>query len=406
MTRSAPLAAPATSTPRHRLVGASRRPLVGTFAVLALVASAGLGYLGWRGYQITKRIVGGTTVEQVTDPTSPGYMASVTPTPVHLLAVLDDEGRPRDFTVLVEGTGDEGGGDVLWVVGDLAIDTDAGKVPLEETYRSQGADAVRSMLEVIFGWGISDVTEVGPAEIASLVEPVGAVEIENPDPVRDEATGTTFAAGELTLEADEVADFLLARARGEAATNRGTRAELVWEALFEALGSSEDAAVAAGAEVLTDRGADLRAVTRNMARGAVGFRLLPVRDEPFGPTRLYVPDPERTPAALEVLVQAPVSAYPGQRPRTEIYNGTTDTDAARSLASAVSGAGAEVVAIGNATTLDREVTTVEFHDPAWAEAAARIAELFDVEATASADQTDGKDVTVVLGPGATTGAGT
>lgn len=379
-------------------VATRKRPrprLLALFAVVSLVATAGAGYLVRQGYQTAREITGDGAIDAKIQPDEPNYIANVSPTPVHLLLLADGE-SVVDFLIVAETSGGEAA-HLLWAVGDQIVQRDAGPVSLEGIADLEGTDVALLEVEALLGLGITDATVLDPDAMETLFGIAGPLSIDNPDRLTFRAEGSddvVYQAGEIELSPTEVNSFLLGTANREAPTNRATRAELVFEELFAQLAGDGNAA---DAQIPSDTGDNAVAMFIELARADVTFDLLGTVDQPYGDAVLYVPAPEVIASQVANAVPFPVAAFPGQRPRTYVLNGTPDLEVAGILARDVAAAGAEVVAIGNASTFDVAATVVEYHRPEFELVAGRIAKVFGVDPVLSANQTDAKDVTVTLG---------
>ncbi len=393
----APVPAPEAETtivrrPPPRRRGRYAAPV---FGVLTLVALVGAAFLVREGYRTAREITGGIDVDTQIAADAPGYIATVSPTPVRVLVLSNAEGAV-DFLVVAESPGGSGAR-LMWVVGDMIVDRESGPMSLEGIADLEGVDVAVTQIEELLGLGIEDTTVLDPETTAELFGLVGPLAIDNPDTLsfpREGTSNVVYRAGDIELEPTEINDFLLQTANRETPTNRSIRASLVFEEYFTQLANAEALPTST---VRSDSGDDVAARFGELAQGVVSFELLGVGDEAYGDAVLYYPDPERIAEQVADAVAFPVSAFPGQRPRVYVLNGTSDVTVAASVAHEVAAAGAEVVAIGNAPTFGTTATVVEYHSPESAEAAARIAEVFGVDPLLSAQQTDARDITVTLG---------
>ncbi len=375
----------------------TRRRATAVFSTVSILFATAFVVLFSVGYHASRNVKGGFTTHRITDPTAPGYESAVLPTPVHLAAITDGEGKLVDCYLFIGGTSLKGGS-VVWVVGDIGVVVDGKPLQsLDSLYDSGGLNAATTQLEQLLGLGVTDSITLGPTDLEQLLAPAGTLTITNPDPLFDVKNGQrkeVYPAGKLHLSAAEAAEFLRFRADGEVATNRATRASLVFDAYFAALapnaGSSTNGATGKGVD-------DLVAVTAAMASGKTDFEILPVSDKPFGAARYFTSDAARIAELMQKVVPYPTSAFPGQRPRVRILAATTDPTAAAKAAPDVVAAGGEILVIGNAKAAVGAATLVEFHDSSQEAAAAKIAAKFGVTAVASSEQTETFDVTVTLG---------
>lgn len=364
------------------------------YAAFTAVATVALVVLGLEGWNTAKGMRGGATTEVISDPDAPGFIATVDPTPVHLVALTTSADELSAVFVIVPAAR---GGTVVWTLGELVVDVDGEPKSLAELYATAGVEVAVDELERAMGMGVTDVSIVGPAQLAAIAAPALPLTVDNPDRVRVEDGGRRterFASGELSLDGDELFEFLAVRGVGEAPENRWTRADAVLAALAPALAEAD----APRSEVTSSGGVDLGEVVATLGRGQFDFVLLPTTRQSFATSYMYRPDLDAIALELAGVVRFPVSAFPGQRPRVRVRNGTTTTDAARRVAPDLAAVGGEVVVIGNTNPLDAAATSVVYSDPAFEEVARRVADALGVAAERRDEVSDAADIDVVLGP--------
>jgi hypothetical protein len=368
--------------------------------LLFLVA---LGVLGVIGYRSSLKITGGTPA--VTDPAAPGYVAEVEPTPVELLAVQDAAGKLAAALIVVTDAGGTGG-TVISVPAQLfvpAVDA-APQANLADIYAAGGVESLRNRLGTGLGFGFTEAVDVPASEVAALAGLVGPITFENfenlspapklTDPPADPAAdAVTYRAGQVTLPPEQVVDFIGFEGRGELVDNRGIRQQQVWKTLVDGLKGKDT----------TSTGA-LGVAIAAVSVGDVRFEQLPVatRPEPNSIFVVTVPDAAALPAFTARTIAAPVSAYPGQRARTRILNGTSTPTATSPVGPKVVEAGGMISSVGNAESFDVSITRVEFVSPAAQPTAAAIAAELGVQATQATTTPAGADIIVVVGADAQT----
>ncbi len=416
-----------------------RRWAVRGFSVTTVVALAGVSWLGYQGYDASLKVRGGATAEVITDPSAPGYIAAVDASPVHLVALTDSDDELSAVLLFVPDP--SGGGTIVWSLGELVVEraaigessddvaaepepedgTDTTAVPetsappagekisLATLYADEGLAAMRAEYERVLGFGATDAITADPAAIATAAGPLGQIAIRNPDPISVEVKGkrsVKYKAGELALEPDEVGEFLTTRGAGEQPVNRGARTEIVLDALIERLaGRSEPAGGSSSTSASTNpaasgsgsEGVDFASVLTVMGSAGTDFVELPTERQSFKGSYLYSPDAAGVAAALEGVVRFPVSAFPGQRPRVRVLNGTTENTRAGELAPDLARAGGEVLLVGNSNPLDVDTSSVVYSDESFQPVADRIAEIVGVTAERTDEISDAADIDVVLG---------
>jgi hypothetical protein len=389
-----------TQRRRHRTTGWL---LATTVVFLGLLA--GLAFVG---YRASLKITGGTS--SVTDPAAPGYVAEVQPTPVDLVAITDDEGGLAGAVIVTAGAGGKGG-TVIPVPAELVLPSFQGSTDdsLSVAYGTGGIDGLRQRLGAALGFGFTSASEVPAATVDSLAALVGPITIENVDnlsPAKNRlqegfqdteaADGTNevrYPAGQLTLQPDEVVDFLAFEGEGEPVSNQALRHQAVWTALLAGLdGKDVTEAGGAGSSELVELLPDLLA-------GDVTHDQLPIAEQAVPGTlfRVSVPDQAQLPAFTARTIPAPMAAYPGQRARVRILNGSTAPNATALVAPKVVAAGGMITAVGNADSFEEPTSRVEYLAAEARPAAEAVATALGLTAVESDSVEGGVDVSVVVG---------
>jgi hypothetical protein len=333
----------------------------------------------------------GNLVRTVDDPAEPGYEAIVEPTPVLVVAVTTEQGQ-LGAALLASLAGSSTGG-VIVVSPETLVGADGQSDSADDTladqWESGGLDAVREAVSDLLNVGVGESRHIAADQWQALVGPVAPLEIENPDAITG-ASGTTYAAGTITLGASEVADYLDARSRSESDLNRMIRQQQFWAAWLASVGRNlADPAVVPGE---SDTG--LGRFVRSLAAVEVEFATLPVRTTSDG----LLPEPEAVAELVARIVPFPVGASPESRVRIRILDGTGRLANGLGAVSVFVSAGAEVATLGNATTFSYGVTQfIVAADGNLAEAEALRDALGVGEIVTSSEQASAVDVTVVLG---------
>lgn len=412
---------------RRRVVQHRRkvRRLVGVQAgltALFVVALVALAFVGWN---TALRITGGAVTE-VTDPDAPGYVAAVRPTAVTLIAFTGEPVAPpltdpaADPASPVDAAGETGAtpslATMLLVVergdGDRTLVPIPAGISLwdfEESppqdatnvFATGGIDVLRLRLGADLTFGTTRALTAPVSMLADLAGAVGPIAIALPDDVLvaglDGEVAVKYAAGPLTLEPSEVAEFMAFSGLDESKANRALREQLVWEAML-------DAAVESGAGLQIPTGSDDEAAAAEVIAESVGpttrFDLVPLAAEPLfvsPPITLYRIDQSAMPTWVASEVPFPVSAFPGQRARVELLNGTPDDAALQAVAPTIVGANGEIGVTGNAESFDVAISRVEYASGKAQAAAEQIAAALGVTATEVPEAPAEVDVIVVVG---------
>lgn len=380
------------------------------------------------------RITGGST-DEVTDPEAPGYVANARQTDVTLIAFafppevtsavgeaggdataeeLQDQveqvapvswsGPEGELATMLMVIRDPGSGGAVLV--PLSRETllwefeDAPAQPSNVVFASGGIDVLRIRLGAEATFGMTSAVTVPAEVITQLADQVGPITISLPDDVIviDGAgdTSVRYAAGELTLQPDEVLEFLNVLGDDEPDSNRSLRFEQVWRAILTA-----GAALPGGLSV-EGEGEAIDELEELVADLSSEFRFDQFPMEPIPimadrPITLYRIDRDAMPDWVPEHVPFPVSAFPGQRARVELLNGTADSSALRSVAPAVVAAGGEIRLTGNAEAFDIAASRVEIGTPDAQVAGEQIAAALGVRVTERDDVSSKVDVVVVVG---------
>jgi hypothetical protein len=370
-----------------------------TFLFVALLAG-----LGWVGYQSSLRITGGGTA-RVTNPKEPGYVAEVKPTPVDMVAVTDSTGALASVLIVTSGADGKGGTVSALPASVVAPGFEGGEpIFLSKAMADAGLDGLRQQLGLAMTFGFTGAESVSADSLQALAEQVGPITISNVDNLIERAKDGTetvkYRAGEITLQPNEVADFLAFAGADESVFNQGLRHQAVWQALLTGL-KGKDLSGMQSTTSASDGSGDpgFLGLLPGLLSGDVAYDPVPLEVQPVPGTlyKVYRPDPAALPAWVARTVPFPIAATPGQRARVRLLNGTTDKNAALIVAPKVVAAGGEISLVGNADSFDQAVTRVEYLVPEAKAAAESIATALGVKATRATGTAGSVDVDVIVG---------
>lgn len=430
---AAPVAATAAAPPtvnrvvRQRTVARRRRRkrllfTQGGFTVFFVVALIVLALVGWNA---TLGITGGT--EKVTDPAAPGYVAEVKPTAVTLIAfdhqpigvpefeevegqelMPIDEGKALATALLVvERSGDQPAAispipaqTMLWPFEDSQAES------ASDVYGTGGIHALALRAGQGLTFGATETVTVQTDMLVKIAQKAGPITVNVPDDVL-EATQyeppefrVKYAHGPLTLQPEEVPEYFRFRGDLETVSNFSLRLELAWQELIKG------AAAAPGELTVDPNDADQAAfaeIMENVLRPETVLAPLPFSTSPDGANgaaEFGLPegiDSSSMPTWVTGHLPYPVSAYPGQRVKVEMLNGTSSPDALRSAAPLVIGANAEIAWTGNAESSDVAQTRVEYPRAELEQPAQDIAKALGVTATENPELGSHAEIVVVVG---------
>ena len=368
------------------------------FAAAVAVLTLAVPVLAWIGFREVVKSQSGTRVDQVKDPSAPGFEAVVERTPTSLLVQLGDDGTPVSLTVLALNADDAGGAVLFVPIATLITLPDGNVVPLSDAYGPGGLIGIRDATALVVGIGFDEANEVDGARLAQLVDPVAPLTVQNPDDLVVDVGGAdpvTFEAGPIELQANQVGLYLSARGSDESDLARLVRQEAFWEAWLAAVAASTDAAVVPG-----ETTSGIGRFVRGLAGGSVRFETLPVSSAPpgAGDGEFFEAQDAAVDAVVADLVPFPVSPAPGTRPRVRLLDGGPDVTGRDRAAHLLVRAGAEIDIVGNADRFGYEETTIVYYDPEREADAQRMQEALGT-GTVRFEQADSDrtDVTVILG---------
>jgi hypothetical protein len=370
------------------------------YVVLSVVCVGALVTLAWEGYRTSLDIRGGVE-SKVTDPSKPGYEAQVQPTPTHLLISTTSDGKVGDAYLVAEGNGGSGGS-VLFIPGLIVVQVDGEPFNLADLADRKGIGAVVDAVQRALDIGVTNAVQVTPDVLERLVEPAGALAVQNPDALGGSGGGTAFPAGDIEVQPDQVADYLSILDAGESIVDRPVRAADLWESWIPKL-AADTAAVPSDvtAPAIADgEPVDLASIVGGLAKGQVSYQQLPVDrlEVPnSGGFAVYEPDAAGIADTISRIVPFPSSAFAGQRTRVRLLRGTSDEHVTLRAAQPLVAAGGEILVLGNASSFHVAATRVEYNAPSQKAVAQDMAKRLGVGEATAGSESDAVDVTVVIG---------
>lgn len=366
------------------------------FAVTIVALVGAIPLLARTGYELVTSSTDGRFGGPQAGPGDPGFEQLVVSTPTAMVVHVDALGEPVSLTLLAL-SGEDGGGAVVFVPLDAALaDPAFGIGRLRSAYQQGRPDPVAAVERVarlageVVNVGIDEVVRLDDVAWAQLVEPVAPLPIDNPEPV--EVAGTVLASGPTTLPADLVGPYLATRREAEDDFGRDFRRELAWRAWLAAV------AAAPGDDVVPGEGTTgIGMFVRSLAAGPVTYTTLPGDYE--DPGRLFVPDEAGVADLVVDAVPVPDPASPGSRPTVRLLNGVEPGLAPDEVTREIVGLGGTVTVVGNASSFDRDETTVVYDDPGQEPYATSLLRRLGGtgEVRQEPDGADDVDLTLVLG---------
>ncbi len=169
------------------------------FPIALVLLVAAVPVLVYAGMQVVLKSNDGRLIPATADPSSPGWEATVPPTPTMALATLNDGGGLSSVALLAL-TADKEGAVVLIPV-DTQVTVGTTPQTLVEAYEAGGQARLKAALESLTGTGIDQVSLVNGRNWQDLVTPAGNLTFDNPDNVIINGA-MLFPQGPLTLTPD------------------------------------------------------------------------------------------------------------------------------------------------------------------------------------------------------------
>ncbi len=387
--------APLARSERRRHAVRRRRRWGVAYGVAVAMLGLAIPVLGFVGVRTILGSSDGEVVNPVLDPSEPGYRALIQPSPTMLLIHENAEGSMVGGAVLSMSGTEGGGGSVIIYPPNLLADfPEIGELEIAVANDFSGEDAALSAAELTLRVDIPEVVVMSDDAMAEMYAATGPLTIQNPDTVRL-ADGTTFPAGTLVLQPDEIARYTAHLGDDESHLNRLLRQQIVWEAWIDQLS-------AAGTEAFPgEQDAGLARFLNGIVEGTHRIESVPFvadpGETPLGPTALRL-DRQRWEQLIPDLIPFPAGAAEGDRFVVRVLAGTEDTAAVRPAARRVVTAGGQVTMVGNADEFGHERTEIIYYDPARRADAQAVADALGFGTVTHVDEIDDTaDIIVVLG---------
>ncbi len=334
---------------------------------------------------------GGQLVDRPRDPTAPGYEVLTEPTPTLLVVQTDSSGAVTGSTLMAL-SGEKVGGVIVMPPGTAITIPGMPPIRFDVAFKEKGLPGIKLSAELSLQVGIGDVVVVDPTKWAELVQPVGTVELTNPEEVRVEDK-VLFRTGPLALKPADVSSYLSAVGQGESDVNRLNRNRLFWDAWLAKVKTTGTADALPG-----ESNSGIGKFVRGMSALEADVAALPGEPQGQASGSLFTISEVGLGPIVSRMVPFPVSPAPGFRLRVRVLDGTGRFSQGKSLAPTLVQAGCEITAIGNAKTFDIATTELIFHDDARREKVDKIAATLGVGRVQKSDAAgQGVDLTIILG---------
>ena len=380
--------------PRSALVWRLGYPAV----LIAVVVVAGL--LSDAGLKNALRIKDGKVTHVQTDPTQPGFLAEVEPTPTLLIVETNASNEAVGVTAMSLAAGGNGGwvlqlpvetrlknGKLLWQIWqDAALPPAPATLAPSTTSTTARAVAASSTTSTVATLSAGSLTAgkaamsqaVGqllgfafPGEVVVLPTKTFAQLMTSAMPIpytlqtavqTDLPNGsleTIFRAGAIKIQNEaQVVQLFETVARNESPQTRLKRQIDLWTAWVDALKGAPTALAA-----LKSDSPALVTYVNALVTGPSEYRQLPNASEGrYAGFWILEPDIARTNALAVQMVPFPLMIAPGSRLRAALFNGTANHDLVLSAATRLVENGAQIDVLGNSSTFDVALSEVVYYD--------------------------------------------
>jgi hypothetical protein len=362
------------------------------FPVVLVLLIAAVPVLIYAGTQVVLKSNDGRLIPGTADPSSPGWQATVPPTPTMVLATVNDSGGLSSVALLAL-TSDTQGSVIL-----IPVDTQAFVFGQPQTlvgaYRTGGSARLKAAVEALTGTGVDDIMMANSGNWKELVSPAGALTFDNPDEVIVHGV-KLFAQGRIRVPPAKVGAFVEWRNWGEDDTNRLLRQEFLWKAWMAKIAAAPGSSAVPG-ELDNGIGRYLHA----LAHEQVSYDILPVlvRKLTTAYTMVFLPIPAQVRGLVGQDIPFPTAVGGGSRPHIRVLDGTGRLGHGLAAATNLALAGAQIETIGNASSFriaHTQFTVASERERAAAQKLRNALGVGTVVVDPGADDTI--DVTVVLG---------
>ncbi len=373
------------------------------FPLLVIFAGAAVFLLWKAGTKAVLDSTDGRLVNVITDPSLPGYEAFVDPTPTMLIAHVD-QGELVGITVMARTALDKGGNLVV-LSPDLLVETDTTPgqtaVLLGQAYSSGGIDRLQTLVEGMFGFGFTEVTQLDTKQLGGLMALVAPIPFGLADDLvqRNGSGGVDvwLRHGVKELDGQVAAKVFGFRNPGEFDANRVERQLDMWRSWINEVSNAPDLMAA----TLPFR-TGISPYLRSFATGTVDIQAVPMSPVQMDPKALplYVTgangDAWIARKALE-MDPLPISTRASHRPSVRLLDGTGDSRNRLAMRQELVADGEVISIIGNAASFGRRSTTVTYHVADFKQRAAQIAQSIGAELVFDEQPDLPYDVTVTVG---------
>ncbi len=383
--------------PRSEIAGPAAFGWRWIFPLVMLGIAAAVPYLVIQGGNAVLDSSGGVVTEaRIDDPTEPGYVAFVLPSPTALTVFVDGDGEAVGAS-FIGLAGERQGGTVIQLPAELLVPTENGESEtIAAAYAGGGVDRVAAAITTLFGVDADEVIELGPDEIVAEVLPGEPYALSLADQLVDvSASGAAqvlYERGVVDLTAADVPAVLAAIGPSEAGINRTDRQSEFWRTWIQRIRRSDAPAESVLAE---DRG--LGRYLLGLSSGTFTVETIAAdQGATLSGEQLYEVTDEVVADAVARAVPFP-RLVDDVRPSVQVENGNGDFSSGDIVAELVSDGGGHLTLVSNAPAFTVQTTTVEVHDENDLEVGEELARLFGAEVVLQVDPESNVAIVITLG---------
>ena len=402
------------------------------------------GVLAEAGLKNALKIKDGKVTHVETDPTQPGFLAEVVPTPTLLIVETNASNEAVGVTAMSLAADNKGGwvlqlpvetrnkdGKLLWQIWQDAVSppppatsvpsatasTTTTRATTTTTTRGAATSSTTSIATLSADSLTAGKTAMGHAvgqllgfafptdvivlptktlgQLMTSAMPINyslqtAVQVDLPNGSQK----TLFSAGVVKIQsATDVVELFETVARIESPQTRLKRQTDLWTAWMDALNGAPTAL----AGLKSDSPSLVNFLTA-LATGPTQYRTLPLTSEGrFAGFWILEPDTAATASLAVQMVPFPLMVDPGARLRTALYNGTVNHDLTLAAANRMVENGAQIDVLGNAVTLDVATSEIVYYDSQLKTRVENFGRSLGIDKVRLLEGESAVDVTVTLG---------
>ena len=293
--------------------------------------------------------------EVILDPATPGYEIYVSPTP-SLLALVEDETENLISVALISLFSNDIGGSLIVLPPELVIEED---LTLEEIYSTEGANGLQRALGAYVNVGFDALSVLGNDFWTKHFSVIGDLSVRIDDDLTTSEDGelnVVFEAGEISIPAEGIEEFLTWKNKGESPYNRWLRQQNFWIAWVKSAASFSG-------DITTSNNEhpELMRMISALTQGELVL-FQPELIEQQIPEFSFTTNTSILQNAILEMIPFPIAAYEGARAKVKILDGVGGLDLPNVYVPPLVASGAQILLLGNAESFGVDRTQIIYHD--------------------------------------------